>query len=231
MRTPPAARPCSPCGTRTLWNHRDFHTPFTVCSQANVRVALITQSEDVLTLYSIALFFHIAGALGVFAALALDWVGISKLRGARTVEQVREWAGMYGIIRALGGASVGALLIFGLYMTAVTWGPTGWIGIGFLSLLFIAVFGAVSGIRLSRVLAAARSGQGSLGEDLRRALQAPLFVASVRARAAVALGVVFLMTVKPDAVGSLLVIVIALVLGIASAVPVLRQGSLRAQST
>ena len=184
-----------------------------------------------MTLYSIALFFHIAGALGVFAALALDWVGISKLRGARTVEQVREWAGMYGIIRALGGASVGALLIFGLYMTAVSWGPTGWIGIGFLSLLFIAVFGAVSGIRLSRVLAAARSGQGSLGEDLRRALQAPLFVASVRARAAVALGVVFLMTVKPDAVGSLLVIVIALVLGIASAVPVLRQGSLRAQST
>ena len=184
-----------------------------------------------MTLYSIALFFHIAGALGVFAALALDWVGISKLRGARTVEQVREWAGMYGIIRALGGASVGALLIFGLYMTAVSWGPTGWIGIGFLSLLFIAVFGAVSGIRLSRVLAAARSGQGFLGEDLRRALQAPLFVASVRARAAVALGVVFLMTVKPDAVGSLLVTVIAFILGIASVVPVLRQGSLRAQST
>ena len=187
--------------------------------------------EDVLTFYSIALFFHIAGALGVFAALALDWVGIAKLRGARTVEQVREWAGVYGVIRALGAASVAALLIFGLYMTAVTWGPTGWIGIGFLSLLFIAVFGAVSGIRLSRVLAAAGSGQGSLREDLRGALQSPLFVASVRARTAVALGVVFLMTVKPDAVGSLLVTVIALVLGIASAVPALRQGSLRAQST
>ena len=184
-----------------------------------------------MTFYSIALFFHIAGALGVFAALALDWVGIAKLRGARTVEQVREWAGVYGVIRALGAASVAALLIFGLYMTAVTWGPTGWIGIGFLSLLFIAVFGAVSGIRLSRVLAAAGSGQGSLREDLRGALQSPLFVASVRARTAVALGVVFLMTVKPDAVGSLLVTVIALILGIASAVPVLRQGSLRAQST
>ena len=184
-----------------------------------------------MTLYSIALFFHIAGALGVFAALALDWVGITKLRGAGSVEQVREWAGVYGVIRALGGASVAALLVFGLYMTAVTWGPTGWIGIGFLSLLFIAVFGAVSGIRLSRVLAAAGSGQGSLGEDLRGALHSPLFVASVRARTAVALGVVFLMTVKPDAVGSLLVAVIAVVLGIASAVPVLRQGSLRAQST
>ncbi len=207
---------------------RAIHGLFT--SERQGRAELL-DLEDVLTLYSIALFFHIAGALGVFAALALDWVGITKLRGVRTVEQVREWAGVYGIVRALGGASVAALLIFGLYMTAVTWGPTGWIGIGFLSLLFIAVFGAVSGIRLSRVLAAAGSGEGSLGEDLRRALQAPLFVASVRARTAVAIGVVFLMTVKPDAVGSLLVTVIAFILGIASAVPVLRQGSLRAQST
>ena len=184
-----------------------------------------------MTLYSIALFFHIAGALGVFAALALDWVGITSLRRARTAEQVREWAGVYGIIRALGAASVAALLVFGLYLTAVTWGPTGWIGIGFISLLFIAVLGAVSGIRLSRILANTGSGQGSLGDDLRHKLQAPLFVASVRTRTAVALGVVFLMTVKPDAPASFLVVAVALALGIASAVPVLRRGSLRAQST
>ena len=182
-------------------------------------------------LYSIALFFHIAGALGVFAALALDWVGIANLRRARTAEQVREWAGVYRIIRGLGPASVVALLVFGLYMTAVSWGPTGWIGIGFLSLLFIAVLGAVSGIRLSRILAVAGSGQEALGESVRAHLRAPLFVASVRARTAVALGVVFLMTVKPEAVISLLVIAVALVIGIASAVPVLRQRSLRPQST
>jgi len=179
-----------------------------------------------LTLYSIALFFHIAGALGVFAALALDWVGITSLRRARTAEQVREWAGVYGIIRALGAASVAALLVFGLYLTAVTWGPT-----GFISLLFIAVLGAVSGIRLSRILATTGSGQGSLGDDLRHKLQAPLFVASVRTRTAVALAVVFVMTVKPDAPASFLVVAVALALGIASAVPVLRRGSLRAQST
>jgi hypothetical protein len=181
-----------------------------------------------LTLYSIALFLHIAGALGVFAALALDWVGVTNLRRARTVEQVREWPGVYTIIRGLGGASVAALLIFGLYMTAVTWGPTGWIGVGFLSLLFIAVFGAVSGVRLSRALAAAASGQGgALGEEARAQLRAPLFVASVRARAALALGVVFVMTVKPDAAVLIIVVAIALALGIASAVPVLRQRSLR----
>ena len=184
-----------------------------------------------MTLYSIALFLHIAGALGVFAALALDWVGIAGLRRARTLEQVREWAGVYALIRALGAGSVAALLVFGLYMTAVTWGPTGWIAIGFLSLLSIAVLGAVSGVRLSRILAATGSGQGILGEELRAQLRAPLFVASVRLRTALALGVVFVMTIKPEAVGSLLVVAIALALGLASAVPVLRQRSLQARST
>jgi hypothetical protein len=184
----------------------------------------------VLTLYSIALFLHIAGALGVFAALALDWVGIANLRRARTFEQLREWAGVYVAIRGLGAAAVAALVVFGLYLTAVTWGPTGWIGIGFISLLFIAVVGAVSGVRLSRLLAAAGSGQGSLGEDLRAQVRAPLFVASVRARTALALGVVFVMTVKPEASLSLLVVAVALALGIASTVPVLRERSLRTRS-
>src|SRR5438067_4060948 len=181
MRTPPAARPCSPCGTRTLRESPRFphaiHGLFT--SEGQGRPELLNL-EDVLTLYSLALFFHIAGALGVFAALALDWVGITKLRGAGTVEQVREWAGVYGVIRTLGGASVAALLVFGLYMTAVTWGPTGWIAIGFLSLLVIAGLGAVSGVRLSRLLAAASDGQGSVADDLHAQLGAPLFVASVQ---------------------------------------------------
>jgi hypothetical protein len=53
-------------------------------------------------------------------SIALDWVGISALRRAWTTDQVREWAGVYRIIRGLGIASVVALLIFGLYMTAVT---------------------------------------------------------------------------------------------------------------
>ncbi|HKC92305.1 MAG TPA: hypothetical protein VKE23_13355, partial [Candidatus Limnocylindria bacterium] len=134
----------------TANSHRDFSL-----------VGELLNLEDVVTLYSVALFFHISGALGVFAALALDWVGLSNLRRARTAEQVREWAGVYRITPALGAASVVALLVFGLYMTAVTWGPTGWIGLGFLSLLLIAGLGAASGVRLGRILAVAARGQGS----------------------------------------------------------------------
>ena len=182
-----------------------------------------------MTLYSIALFLHVVGAIGVFGALALEWAGLANLRRARTAEQVREWAGLYRVIRPLGAASVVALLVFGIYMTAVSWGPTAWIGIGFLSLLIIAVVGAVSGIRLGRILALLGARQGPLGDAIREQLRATMFVASVRIRTAVALGVVLLMTAKPDLVVSILVIAVALGLGIASAAPVMRRERLRAE--
>jgi hypothetical protein len=37
-----------------------------------------------MSLYYTALFLHIVGALGLFAALALEWAGLSNLRRART---------------------------------------------------------------------------------------------------------------------------------------------------
>src|SRR6267143_6307783 len=99
-RTPPAAGPCTSRGTRTFMSDlttspRDLHGLFT--SKRHGRREVINL-EDVLTVYSIALFLHIAGALGVFAALALDWVGIANLRRARTVDQIREWVGVYAVV-------------------------------------------------------------------------------------------------------------------------------------
>jgi hypothetical protein len=41
--------------------------------------------------YSIALFLHIVGVLGLFVALGLEWTGLWQLRGVTTAEQVRTW--------------------------------------------------------------------------------------------------------------------------------------------
>ncbi len=35
--------------------------------------------------YSISLFFHIAGALGFFTALGLEWTGLRQIRSAATL--------------------------------------------------------------------------------------------------------------------------------------------------
>jgi hypothetical protein len=44
-----------------------------------------------MSLYSISLFLHIAGALGLFAVLGLEWAGLTNLRHATQVGQAREW--------------------------------------------------------------------------------------------------------------------------------------------
>jgi hypothetical protein len=45
-------------------------------------------------------------------------------------------------------------------------------------------------------------------------MSAPILAASVRVRTALALGIVFLMTTKPDVVGAILVILVAAALGV-----------------
>jgi len=181
-----------------------------------------------MSLYSIALFLHITGTLGLFAGLALDWTALAALRRATTVDQVREWATVYRALQRIGPASVGLLLIFGLYMTVTTWGPMPWIFLGFFSLIAIAVLGAASGIRFGRTMARVVTSSGPLSVEAREGLRRPLFVWSLRLRVALALAAVFLMTAKPEALASLGIVGAALVLGAIAAATASRPETVRA---
>ncbi len=44
-----------------------------------------------MTFYSIALFLHIVGALGLSVALGLEWVSLFKLRRLANFEEARGW--------------------------------------------------------------------------------------------------------------------------------------------
>ncbi len=63
--------------------------------------------------------------------------------------------------------------------------------------------------------------RGPLSPALDHVLRDPLLSISIQTRVAMALGIVFLMTVKPGLIGSLLTIGVATVLGLVSALPVL----------
>ena len=76
-------------------------------------------------LYSIALFLHVVGALGLFITLGLEWTSLSRLRGAASVEQVREWLPVLGALRKIGGPSALTLLVSGIYMMATVWRGAG----------------------------------------------------------------------------------------------------------
>jgi hypothetical protein len=145
-----------------------------------------------MTLYSIALFVHVLGAVLLFAALTVEGIALRfSLAGLATVNRV------------IGPISAVAVLIPGLYMTAVTWGPRPWIIGGLAAWLLIAAVGTFTGIRMTR----------------RERPVGSLVAGSWWARTGLALGVVFLMTVKPGALGSAIAIAVSAALGVAAAMP------------
>ena len=154
--------------------------------------------------FSFALFLHIIGALMLFAALALEWVGLRQIRSEKLSEPVRAWLGVLGSISKVGFISMLTTVITGVYMLTV-WGWTSW--------LVVTVGALVLMIVLTRAVAPRVK---ALGQSL-EAVNDPILWISIQTRVVIVLGIVFLKIAKPNLVGSLLTIGVAVVLGIASA--------------
>jgi hypothetical protein len=174
-------------------------------------------------LYQLALFLHIIGGFGLIAAITVEAVGLRGLRRAAHRNDAMVWLSISrGIVMRLAPASLGLILVTGLYMVATAWGPRGWILVALASLLLLGVIGALgTGLRMARIGPAVGRAQGPLSDELRRTIRDPILLMSLRVRLAMVLAVVFLMTVKPSAGASLVAIVLAIGLGLlAGQIPV-----------
>jgi hypothetical protein len=176
--------------------------------------------ENIIPIYTVALFLHIVGALGLFVALGLEWASMSYLRRAATVEQVREWLSVFNAQRRINPISWLAILIPGFYMAATAWRATAWIPIALGSVVLLVVLAvALTGRRMAPIGQSVAAESGPISSALRQRLDDPLLWASLRIRTAIALGIIFLMTVKPNLLGSLLAIGVASVLGLVFSLP------------
>lgn len=137
-----------------------------------------------MSLYGIALFAHIVGAVLVFVLLTIEGLGLRFGFKYARFNQV------------LGPISAALILVPGLYMMATQWGWAGWIVTGITAWVAIAVLGAYTGIGVAR---------GTISVS----------TATVTwlARAGLALGVVFDMTLKPDLPVAVGVAVLGVALG------------------
>jgi len=156
--------------------------------------------------YSIALFLHIVGALVLFSALALEWVGLRQIRNATLSDQVRTWMGILNGASKAGFPSMLVTVVTGVYMMVV-WGRTPWLvtTVGMLVLMIVLVRVAAPRVK-------------ALGQSLVTANDLILWV-SIQTRIAIALGIVFLKVAKPDWIGSMLTVGAAVALGVISALP------------
>lgn len=160
--------------------------------------------------YLLSRYLHVVGALGLFVALGLDWASLAQLRRARTAEQVREWARVLGWLRWLGPFSLAVTVLPGFYMAGAAWRGADWIGVSLAALLVVAALGALGSRRLGTAVKAATREAGALSPETRAILRSPLPWISVRIRAALLLGIVYLMTAKPGLVPSLWAMAVAL---------------------
>ena len=174
--------------------------------------------------YSIALFFHIVGALGFFLALGLEWAGLWQLRSALLSQEVQAWMGLLKSARRFGFASMLAIVISGVYLMATAWGRVPWLIVTVGSLVVVIVLSlALSGPRMAAMGHALATEKGAVSQTFHRLANHPLLWISIQTRVAITLGIVLLKTARPDLSGSLLIIGVALVLGLASALPMPRR--------
>jgi hypothetical protein len=126
---------------------------------------------------------------------------------------------------SVGMASMLILLLSGFSMMVIAQVGGAWLIVAFWSLVLLSILAvALSFRRMTAIGRAATMEDGPVSSTLRHLLDHPLLRIGIRTRVAIALSIVFLMTVKPDLIGSLLAIGVAAVLGVASVLPMLIRG-------
>src|SRR6202022_3591676 len=111
-------------------------------------VAKPITKEKTMTLYSIALFVHVVGALLLFVTLTVEGVALRLLHRTAATEAAPGAGALLKVNRIVGPLSALGVLIPALYMTATRWGWVAWIVVALASWVVIAVLGAVNGIRI-----------------------------------------------------------------------------------
>lgn len=168
-------------------------------------------------LYNVMLLVHILGVLGVFIAAGIEHLVLWRMRSARTTQMVREWSLIIGWTDTLFVVSGLVILGAGLYMTITTWGwNQAWIDVSLGTLVLIATLGGgVNGSGFKAIgRAAASLPDGPLSAELRNLIYRPVLSLFTTITAFLTIGVVFLMTLKPDWPGALSIIAVSLIVAV-----------------
>ncbi len=167
-------------------------------------------------IYFVVLFFHISGAFILFMGMSLEWVGVTKLNRSVKLEQALEWTNFLSTYKSafiIGGV---LLLITGIYMASAKWGWAPWMMVSFLLWLFLVIQGSVfTGGKITTLRKFLNSSTDIKSSDLNSHIIKLKLLNLLQSRLTVGFGAIFIMTVKPDLAGSLIVVLIAFILGLA----------------
>jgi len=162
------------------------------------------------------LFIHFLGMVGLFVGYGLEWAASSLLRRSSTTDQARSWLRIYRLSLPISGPGLLILILSGGYLASLSGGmKQGWISAALLGIVFALGIGFVFILpKMKALRAALPEGDAPLSQAGLARVQDPMLVTLIRVRAILALGIVYLMTAKPETlVTSLFILLGCIVIG------------------
>jgi len=175
-----------------------------------------------MTYYSLALFFHFVGLAMLFIGYGVEWIVSAFLRGATTTDQVRAWLRVYRTSLPVSGPGLLVLILSGGYLAHISGAmKNGWMSASMIAIVVALGIGFMFILpRVKAIRAALPEGSAVLPANATALLRAPGLPTLIRVRALLALGIVYLMTAKPDTLASSLIVLgAAIVLGLLASAP------------
>jgi len=114
------------------------------------------------------------------------------------------------------GPSWVAILASGIYMMVTVWKHQDWIVMAFILIVVMILIGAVLTGRKFKSVAKEINSTGRFTQELQSRLNDKTFLYSLSLRTAIAIDIIYLMAVKPDYVGAITSLIIALAAGFAA---------------
>lgn len=147
------------------------------------------------------------------AAIAIEWLCIINIRKADAIDRIKESVFNYSKVGIIGDIAAVLILIPGIYMMVVVWDDARWGIFGLLGLILIGLIGGiVTGRKMKKIRKIIKM-ENKSSQELGKLLQNNSLWFSIKMRTAIFLGVIFLMTVKPELAGSIITIAISIILG------------------
>jgi hypothetical protein len=173
--------------------------------------------------YYIGEFFHIVGVFGIAGAAISFWIEMSWMRRTKTVQELRPLASMAVWSDRMFPVAIILVILAGIYMVEdgdIGWG-TGWMNT---SLIALIIMGAGGGMlmtpRVGRIRAAAdEAPDGPVPDGIREQINDPILWGTLHAFTLALFAILWNMTTKPGDAQAGTVILLAFVVGAASAIP------------
>lgn len=151
-----------------------------------------------MTLYSFVLFVHVVSAIGLFVGLALEGFVSLRIRWAQDARQMQFFVRAFDRLRWIFIPSFAGILLGGLYLASYYGRGTYWIPAALVATLAIMLVGRIITGRKQNQLKKALTKADENFETLSVRAKGTLLTVSYGLRFGIALGIVFLMTAKPD---------------------------------